>query len=420
MNWGPRSSFCRLRPWPARGVLIAAAVLAVLGAAITVSPWGNNCAHQPPSRPSDVLLYQGVVERMVGGAGYYEALSTELVDRGYPTRSVFNWRLPLPLGLIGYLPSPPVGKAILAGLALLVLLLAFEALARESSTSPENESQRTQREERITEVATNCTHVTTSTDLSLSSSAFSASSAIPSHKLPLPAVLVSFLLTGPLLLAVLGEIYLMPVVWAGVLMALSLCCYGVSRPGWGVVCGLAAVFVRELALPYCLLAAVLAWHAGRRRELLAWCIGLAAWAGYFAMHAWQVSLWMRPDAAAHPQGWLQFGGLGFLLATVQINAYLLLLPQWVTALYFVAAMIGLAGWNGPLGRRVTFTAALYVVAFGCVGQAFNQYWGSFTAPLWCFGVAKFPVSLADLWHSAMLSRQRVCSSSSRYGCSASG
>lgn len=449
MNWGPRSSFCRLRPWPARGVLIVAAALAAFGAWITVSPLGNNHAQQPASRPSDVLLYRGVVDRMAEGAGYYEAMSAEMQSRGYPTRSLFNWRMPLPHLLIGNLPSPLWGKAILGGLALLVFLLAFEALARESAPTEGKEmqrSQKTQREERAERVPGTYLEVDPSSNLSSSSS---ASSVIPSQSLSLSAVLVSLLLTGPLLLCVLGEIFLMPVVWAGVLMALSVCCYGVSRPLWGVVCGLAAVFCRELAMPYCLLAAALAWHAGRRGELLAWCLGLGAWAVYFALHAWQAAQWIPPDALAHPHSWLRFGGLGFLLATVQINAYLLLLPQWVTALYFVAAVVGLAGWGaslwcaganpvgpqaaadqnagllatpyaGGLGRLVALTLAGYVVAFGCVGQEFNQYWGSLTAPLWCFGVAKFPSSLADLWHAAMPNSERVCSSSSRYGRSAGG
>jgi hypothetical protein len=83
-----------------------------------------------------------------------------------------------------------------------------------------------------------------------------------------------------------------------------------------------------------------------------------------------------------------------------MTAYLLLLPQWVTALYFVAALLGLAGWHTPLGERVGLTLCLFAVAFACVGQEFNQYWGSLLAPLFCFGVARFPGSLADLWKAA--------------------
>ena len=82
-----------------------------------------------------------------------------------------------------------------------------------------------------------------------------------------------------------------------------------------------------------------------------------------------------PNDVAHTQGWVQFGGAGFVISTVQMNAYLLLLPQWVTAIYFALALLGFAGWTSQAGQRAGITAALYVVAFSFVGQSFNQYWG---------------------------------------------
>ena len=53
--------------------------------------------------------------------------------------------------------------------------------------------------------------------------------------------------------------------------------------------GLAAVFFRDLALPYCVLCAAIAWRQGRRRELALWTLGLAAWLAFFAWHWWQIS-----------------------------------------------------------------------------------------------------------------------------------
>jgi hypothetical protein len=176
----------------------------------------------------------------------------------------------------------------------------------------------------------------------------------------------------------------------------------VNRPGWGVASGLAALFVRELSLPYCLLAAGMAWRDRRRRECAAWAIGLAAWAAFFAWHWSQVSPLIPPDARAHRESWIHYGGAGFVISTIQMNAYLLVLPQWVTAVYFVAAMIGFAGWSTPLGTRFGLTAALFVTCFAVVGQVFNQYWGSLIAPVFCFGVAYCPASLRDLWQAACL------------------
>jgi hypothetical protein len=200
---------------------------------------------------------------------------------------------------------------------------------------------------------------------------------------------------------VLGDLFVSPGLWAGVFVALSICAYGVGRPGWGVAAGLLAVFFRDLALPYCVLAAGLAYREKRPRELLAWILGLAAWAAFFAWHAAQVAPRVGPDAQAHHAGWVQFGGLAFVISTVQMNAYLLLLPQWVTALYFAAAMFGFAGWHTAWGQRVGLTVCLFVLAFGCVGHDFNQYWGSLVAPLMCFGVARFPAALRDLSSAAL-------------------
>ena len=83
-----------------------------------------------------------------------------------------------------------------------------------------------------------------------------------------------------------------------------------------------------------------------------------------------------------------------------MNAYLLLLPQWVTAIYLVAALVGLAGWSTPLGTRIGLTVCLYLMAFAVVGQSFNQYWGALIAPLLCFGVARLPASIGDLCRAA--------------------
>ena len=62
---------------------------------------------------SDVDLYRAVVDRVHAGQGYYPALRAELLDRGYPTSNTFNWRMPVPLALLGHLPDPAWGKFLL-------------------------------------------------------------------------------------------------------------------------------------------------------------------------------------------------------------------------------------------------------------------------------------------------------------------
>jgi len=103
--------------------------------------------------------------------------------------------------LIGRMPAVVLGKVILCGLALAGLVLAFEITAREEPNV---------------------------------------------YRCALPLVV---LLIGPLLPCLMGNWFTMPVLWAGVLMLISTCAYGVERPYIGVGAGLAALFFRELALP---------------------------------------------------------------------------------------------------------------------------------------------------------------------------
>jgi hypothetical protein len=82
--------------------------------------------------------------------------------------------------------------------------------------------------------------------------------------------------------------------------------------------------------------------------------------------------------------WIQFGGLRFLLITSRAGLPLGF-PFWVAALYLPLAVLGLAGWRGPVGIRVTATLAAYLVAFSVVGApSMNFYWGAIYAPLLAF------------------------------------
>ncbi|MCD4726569.1 MAG: hypothetical protein K8R46_02835 [Pirellulales bacterium] len=364
------TGYARLTPPQARIVLGTIALVALLGAAVTLSPLGSSNLDLTRNEAGDIALYRAEAERIHRGEGYYQAAAAELAERGYPTQSVFNWRTPLPMWLLGKMPTIVWGKALLGAMAIVMMLLAFGSLAREE----ENIKPR---------------------PLVAPRNATNGRSFMMGR--PLACAL---LLTGPLLPTFLGDIFFLPVLWAGVLIALSVCAYGVHRPWLAVALGLAAVLCRELALPYCILCAAIAWRNGRREELTAWLIGLAAWFVLFGLHWWHVSELIPADARAHPNGWLQLGGAGFVISTAQMNAYLLLLPQWVTALYLVAAMVGLAGWSSPLGTRVGLSVCLYLAAFAAVGQSFNQYWGALIAPLLCFGVVRLPASICDLWRAA--------------------
>jgi hypothetical protein len=106
-----------------------------------------------------------------------------------------------------------------------------------------------------------------------------------------------------------------------------------------------------------------------------------------------------PTDRAHPEGWIQFGGLPFVISICQMNAYLLILPQWITAIYLCLSMLGFAGWNTPFGRRAGATVGGYLLGLMVVGHDFNQYWGAMLAPLLCFGFARSFAALHGLWQA---------------------
>jgi len=342
--------------WQARAVLAAAVALAVVSVAVTLSPAQINRINLPrKNRPTDPDLYEAEIEGIRAGRAYYAMAAEKLVEFGYPTHSVFNWRTPLPMWLLAQLPDPAWGRIILCALGFIVIWMSFEALGREH------------REGTIS-----------------------------------AGILAAILLLGPILPMRLRNYYTLPGHWAGVLIAISVLAYGLRLRPIGVLTGLAAAFFRDLALPYCLLCAAIAWWQKRRWELWSWVAGLVAWGLFFTYHCWQVANYMPTNGYQQPAGWLQFLGLPFVIATCQMSAYLLLLPQWVTALYFVAAVVVFLGWRTELGVRSALTVAMYMAAFWVVGHDYNQYWGVLTAPLICLAVAQSPRTFSLLLRAAKL------------------
>jgi hypothetical protein len=340
-----------MSPFAARAVLSFTLVVGWLLVAITLSPWKSGFADAPSRGAGDIELYRAEAQRVRAGEYYYSAVNQELESRGYPMRSVLNWRTPLPIWLIGVLPAGG-GQALLIALAVCLLGIAGHVVAKQAGLAR--------------------------------------------------ALATLVLLIGALLPVALAGPYLMPEVWCGVLIAASLACYGVERMGWAVALGLAALFVRELAAPYCVVCTLFALHDRRWLEVKAWVVGAIGYAAFYAWHLTQVVPLIDSNARAHQEGWLQLGGAAFVISLVQMNAYLLLLPQWVSALYLVLALLGFASMAEGWGRRAAWAACLYTLSFGVLGQDFNQYWGSVIAPLFCFGAAQGLAALIDVGRAARL------------------
>jgi hypothetical protein len=187
------------------------------------------------------------------------------------------------------------------------------------------------------------------------------------------------------------------------LIALSL---GLYSLGWrypAVAAALLALFFRELALPYCVLAGSLAiWHK-RRFESAVWFLGMVLYGLFLLWHGHEVALRMT-EADVARSDWLCFGGLKFDLVTARMSDFLYAAPGWVVAMYLSIALIGLAGWRTEHGVLAACVVAAYLAAFSVVGNPYNGYWGLLYTPVLAFGIARAPVAIADLlqvvWPSA--------------------
>src|SRR5262249_32969223 len=335
--------FAGLARWQA--IMTLALWLALLAAIILAALTSKRPAPPPGRGGSDLQLYRAIITRVHNGENYYNAAGAELRAQGYPTGSLFNWRPPLYAWLIGRLPSPVWAQAILGLFALVTLIWAFRAIHRESG--------------------------------------------------PAGAIAAALLMVGAFYWCLDGEAYLAQELWAGVLIAFSVAAYGLGRWPWGVAAGVAALFLRELALPYCLLTVVLAWRDRRRLEAAIWVGGFALYGLFLAYHGMEVARRMSP-ADRLPASWIQFGGVPFVLSTCRMNEWLFKLPTWITAIYLWLALVGFTGWSSSIGVRSALTATGYMAAFAVVGQRFNEYWGLLYAPLLPFGIVWAPAAFRDL------------------------
>jgi hypothetical protein len=343
--------FSQLRPWPARTVLIAWALLVMSCVAVSLSPYRIDFNDRQSDTPSDVDLYWAEVRRMKAGESYYQAAARELPARNFPTSSVFNWRTPLPMWLLARMPDPLMGRYLLGAGSCLLLVLGTILLGRDGGL--------------------------------------------------FQAAVGGIFLGGAILPCLVDELYVTPILWAAVLLGLSVCGYGFRLPYAAVLFGITAAFFRELAVAYCGLMLLIAVAKRRRGEAIAWCAALAVYAVFYALHAAQVGQLAERDNTL-TSDWVQFNGLAFLVGCAHMNGILMPLPQWVAGIYLSLSLLGLASWCSDWSWRAALTTFGYGVAFLIVGQEVNQYWGTLLAPLLCFGVARGPSSLVYLWRQARI------------------
>ena len=290
----------------------------------------------------DLASYQRIIEMMRAGEGYYRAAHEVLVADGYGTRSVFNWRTPAWPMLLAALP-PGWGQGVLAAVALAGLLLAYAVARRDGGLAP--------------------------------------------------ALLVLVGVGGSLGGLASPESVVFSEPAAGTLILFSIAAYGMGWRAAGVAAALAALFLRELAAPCVVVAALLALRERRWGEVGAFLVGGLAYAGYFGWHWSCVMQQLGPADRDYAEGWLQFGGLRFLVSAAGFNGLWSLAPHWLPAVLVPLGVLGLWAWRG--GMLALVTVAAFLLLFAVVGKPFNYYWGALFTPLLMLGAAWGLYALAE-------------------------
>jgi hypothetical protein len=294
----------------------------------------------------DSGLYSSVAARVGTGENYYDAAADELVKRGYPTASVFNWRMPIYAWIFGKLPSPSWGETILVLFTSVAIGMVGALADREGGWKMQ--------------------------------------------------LAVGLVLVGSYAWLIYPEpIYFMEL-WSGLFITISLCFYVHGEWKWGVLSGTIALILRELALPYCAIAFALAWRRHRVKEVFIWIIIILLYLTILYMHYNEIRCRTPDIAATRDLGWIAFGGTPFVLSTCRMNFPLMLLPSWCTAVYLPLSLLGLFGLEKPDALPIKLTAIVYILFFSFVGKPYDFYWGWLYMPLLASGFAWSLVALRDL------------------------
>jgi hypothetical protein len=296
--------------------------------AALIAPTARGAVATPPEGRGDVETFQAVVSRLRDGEAYYPVFGEELRRGNYPTAQAFNWRTPFLFAGLSLVPER-VARGAWLSLALVVCGLTI-----------------------------------------LTTSRLQPAAIATAALLQVGAVAAM----DPPAAVVMGE------AWAGALIVLSVCAFGWRHPAAGIAFGLTALFVRELAAPYCVACTLAAIAARRWREVAAWLAGAGVYAAYYAWHLNQVWPQQLPTDAAHASSWLQFGGLTFLLIVVRFHRWLHVAPTPLAALGLALIVAGTANASTPF--HVRLASAAYLVFFLSFGHAFNEYWGLIAWPTW--------------------------------------
>jgi hypothetical protein len=202
------------------------------------------------------------IARLHAGENYYEVTHQELTAGDYEIITTFNWRLPLWAWLMACLPETESARWLFIACCYVTAGLGAAVVLRDGGRG--------------------C----------------------------MAGFLV--LLTGAFLWAALDDNFASHELWSGMLITLSVASLGLGWRGLGGGAGLLALFFRELALLYVVLATAQAWWEGRRREGFVWLGGLALFGLVLALYHLAVSRRVA-DLDRFGADWFECHGLYLVL-----------------------------------------------------------------------------------------------------------
>ncbi len=302
----------------------------------------------------DLALYLEVIARVRRGEAYYTVAAQSIPSHGFPTSSPLNWRLPTYAWALSCLPCAGWIQLTLISLSLAALAATFAARVKLDG--------------------------------------------------PLCAGLTTLVMIGVLRWSVDGYACVAQEPWAATLLVLALAAHRAGEQNSvcrfvGIAAATGALFVRELALPFCGMGFLVALYHRRWREASAWSAGLALFFAFYAWHVGQVRAQLATSGvAAAPEmaQWLRFGGLDFVLLSLRMNGLLFQAPGAVLWLFLLAGLLGACQSSGETEQLAGLAATAYVVAFAFLGRPENFYWGLIPAPLLAWGIGSLPLSVSVL------------------------
>ncbi len=188
--------------------------------------------------------------------------------------------------------------------------------------------------------------------------------------------------------------------WGGMCITIALAgVFGWPRKWiWIWLAAALGLAVRELVLPFVLLALAFALWERRWKEAAAWTALVAAFVVAMAIHAQLVLAQVQPKDLPSP-GWHELQGFSAFLKAVIFTSVISPLPRPLAMLMAMLPLVGWLAFDGRAGRFAALLIAGYVVMIAVFSRADTFYWGAIMLPYYFVGFALLPRAFWQLHHA---------------------